>query len=78
MMLLGEQPVDTGQTLQLRMELPDGLAAAPFIEFEARSLWSKRDINPQFHSTGFQFTAISPEAVAVVERIVEAYGFRDN
>jgi hypothetical protein len=78
LMLIGEHPVAPGEAFRLKMELPGEVAGVPFIEFEARSLWSKRDINPQFYNTGFELVTIAPEAVAVIERIVEAYGFRDN
>lgn len=78
LMLIGERPVETGQTYALRLELAGGVADVPFIEFEARSLWRQRDVNPLYHTTGFQFLDLPPEAPAVIARIVEQFGFRDN
>ncbi len=78
LMLIGERAVAAGQNFHLRLELPGDVAELPFIEFEARSLWCKPDVNPLYFTTGFEFVRIAPEAVAVIARIVEAYGFRDN
>ena len=60
------------------MELSDDIAPKPFLEFEAKSLWCERDVNPQFYNTGFQVVDMAREDVEIIQRIVEAYGFRDN
>ncbi len=77
-MLISETPVATGQVLHLQMELSPEVAEQPYLEFDARSLWCRPDVNPQFFNTGFELLGLAPEAVRIVERIVEAYGFRDN
>jgi hypothetical protein len=76
--LISEAPVPTGHDFNLKMELSGDIADQPFLEFSARSLWCKPDVNPSFYNTGFQLLSITPEGVAIIERIVEAYGFRDN
>jgi hypothetical protein len=35
-------------------------------------------VNPLYHTVGFQFLDLPPEAPAVIARIVEQFGFRDN
>jgi hypothetical protein len=77
-MLISETPVPAGQDFHLKMELSPDVADIPYLEFEARSLWCQQDINPQFYNSGFKFVSIAPESIAIVEKIVEAYGFRDN
>lgn len=77
-MLISEQAVPAGQDFRLKLELSPEVAAQPFLEFDARSLWCHQDINPQFYNTGFEFRAVTVENVAIIERIIEAYGFRDN
>jgi hypothetical protein len=77
-MLISEHAVPAGQDFRLKMELSPEVAAQPYLEVEARSLWCHQDINPQFYNTGFEFIAITAESVAIIERIIEAYGFRDN
>jgi hypothetical protein len=77
-MLISEHAVPAGQDFRLKMELSPEVAAQPYVEFDAHSLWCQQDVNPQFYNTGFNFLSIAPESIAIVERIVEAYGFRDN
>ena len=77
-MLISEHAVPAGAHFRLKMELSPEVATQPYVEFDARSLWCQQDVNPQFYNTGFNFLSIAPESIAIVERIVEAYGFRDN
>jgi hypothetical protein len=77
-MVISEQTLPAGQPFRLRIELSPEVAAEPFLEFDARSVWCHQDVNPQFYNTGFELSGITPESVAVIERIIEAYGFRDN
>jgi hypothetical protein len=48
------------------------------MEFTARSLWCRPDIEPHFYNTGFKILNLEPEDAQIVQRIVEIYGFRDN
>lgn len=77
-MLISETPVRTGQVFQLKLELTADIAEASYLEFTAHSLWCREDVNPRFYNTGFDFVSITPEGVEVIQRIVDAYGFRDN
>ena len=77
-MLISERQLPAGQDIRLRMELSPEVSDQPYLELDARSLWCQQDVNPQFYNTGFNFLSIAPESIAIVERIVEAYGFRDN
>jgi hypothetical protein len=77
-MLISEHELPAGQLYRLRLELSPEVAALPFLEFEARSLWCHVDVNPKFYNTGFELTGLTHDSVAIIERIVEAYGFRDN
>src|SRR5688572_1198956 len=70
-MLISEHPVPAGQDFRLKMELSPEVAAQPYLECDARSLWCQQDVNPQFYNTGFNFLSIAPESIAIVERIVE-------
>lgn len=58
--------------------LPPDVADVPYLEFEARSLWCQPDVNPRFYNTGFHFRSIASESTTIVQKVVEAYGFRDN
>ncbi len=77
-MLLSETTLPTDQTFRLRLELAGEVGDLPHIEFEAKSLWCRQDVDPRFYNIGFQLLNVPPENIAVIEKIVEAYGFRDN
>ena len=77
-MLISEKPIATDQLFRFKMELSMDVAEKPYMIFKARSIWCRKDVDPHFYNTGFELTDISPEDNATIERIVEAYGFRDN
>jgi len=78
MMLISEKPVEVGQTLQLRLEVPLDFQTKQFISFAATSKWCGKDVDPHFYNTGFEIDAISLEDLDLIERLVEAYGLRDH
>jgi hypothetical protein len=47
------------------------------LNFEAKSVWCRLDIDPNFYNTGFQLAEISDEGKKIIGQIVEDYGFRD-
>ncbi len=77
MMLLSEQPIETGRTLQFRMLLPAEIHSSAQIAFDAFGLWCKKDINPDFYATGFEFREITLKDVEVIEKLIDDFGFRE-
>jgi PilZ domain len=77
-MLISEKPVETDKIVKLRMELSADVTDRPFMEFIAKSLWCRPDIDPNFYNTGFELLGVSQSEIEIIEKIVEAYGFRDN
>jgi len=77
-MLISEAPLPTNTMFQLKMELSEDIADKPYLEFGAKSLWCQQDIDPHFYNTGFQLLDVPSQDVEIIQRIVEAYGFRDN
>ena len=76
-MVICERPLQTGKDYQLCMDLPETFFEKSYLAFEARCIWCKPDLAPQFHNAGFKFRRIAPEDIQIIERIIEAYGFRD-
>jgi hypothetical protein len=76
MMLMSERPIRVGRTLGLKMSLP-GNGGEQTIEFDATSLWTSSDVNPDFYDTGFKFDKISGRHMALIETLIDDYGFRD-
>ncbi|MBM3152113.1 MAG: PilZ domain-containing protein [Chloroflexi bacterium] len=77
-MVISEHPIPAGRQFELRMELSMDVTEKPYMSFQARSIWCQQDIDPRFYNTGFELTGVSSDDAAIIEAIVEAYGFRDN
>ena len=45
--------------------------------FEAKSVWSRLDVDPNFYNTGFKLLEISDDSKDIIAQIIEDYGFRD-
>ena len=77
-MLISEEPIKLNVIYELRMELSDEVSEKPYLDFSAKSLWAKPDIDPHYYDTGFQFINTTPADDQIIQKIIEAYGFRDN
>ncbi len=76
-MLISEKPIPTGIRYQLRMVLPAEIFGRDHLDFDAESLWTKRDINADFHDTGFRLMNVEVKDIAIISRLIDEYGFRD-
>ena len=76
-MLISEEAIPIGVVFHLKMSLPMEYAGKPYLEFDAKSLWSARDINPDFINTGFTLLNIEQDEKDVINQIISDYGFRD-
>jgi hypothetical protein len=76
MLLMSERPIRVGRTLPLAMTLPSADGEQK-IEFDATSLWTSPDVNPDFYDTGFKFEKVSRRHLAELETLIDDYGFRD-
>lgn len=77
MMLLSEVPISCDRIFHLQMLLPEEVVGMTSWEFDAKSLWSKPDVNPNLHTTGFHLLNVLPEDVGMIECLIDDYGFRD-
>jgi hypothetical protein len=76
-MLISENPIPVDTHFQLRMMLPAEILGRTHLDFEAESLWSKRDLNPDFHDTGLRLLNVKVRDTAIISRLIDEYGFRD-
>ena len=77
-MLVSSEPVPVQTNFQLKLELSDDIADKPFLELETRSVWCHHDIDPNYYNSGFQILSPTSEDMDIIQRIIEAYGIRDN
>jgi c-di-GMP-binding flagellar brake protein YcgR len=77
LMLISESPISEplqdNTTLQLRMDFPEELDGRTFVEFEARSVWCRVDINPDLFAIGMQIVQPQPEDLRMIERLIDMY-----
>lgn len=76
-MVISENPIETGITFQMRMILPKEIFKKEQITFEAISKWSDKDVNPSFYDTGFQLLDISDENRSIIAQLIDDFGFND-
>jgi hypothetical protein len=77
-LLMSEKALPLNTTFNLNMILPEETWNVEKISFDAETLWSKQDVNPDFYVTGFQFKNIAPKNVQLVKHLIEQFGFRDD
>jgi hypothetical protein len=77
LMIISENPIETSQSFLLRIDLPDDIYDTPVLNFSAKSVWCRLDIDPNFYNTGFQLEDIAADGKNIIAQIIEDYGFRD-
>ena len=75
--VVSRNPIPRGQTMMLRLSLPEGFFYEDELVFEARSVWSANDINPDFFDTGFEVPYLGLEPRKAIRRLIERLGFND-
>jgi Tfp pilus assembly protein PilZ len=77
LMIISDSPISVGEKFLLRIDLPEDIYSKTVLNFEAKSVWCRLDVDPNFHNTGFQLVDISDEGKGIIAQIVDDYGFRD-
>ncbi|RPI31962.1 MAG: PilZ domain-containing protein [Chloroflexota bacterium] len=75
--LICDEPVTTDTTYRLRMDLPEEGFNRDHLMFDAKAVYCKPDVDPNFFVTGFQLQGVPNEDIDIIQRIVQEYGFRD-
>lgn len=76
-MLISEEPIETNAIFQLRMIFLSEIDRRKEIGFNAKSLWCKKDINPDFFDTGFQLIDVPKEDILIFEHLIRSFAM-DN
>ena len=74
-LLLSKEPPDLNTAYHLRIVLPEEMLGRTVFDFDARSVWRKRDINPDYFITGFQMLDTRPRDVDMIVCLITQYGF---
>ncbi len=76
--MVSHEPTPVGRTFRLRMILPEEYFDDHVLRFEAKSLWSANDINPDFYDTGFEVPNLDVAARKTILKLIAEIGFNDN
>jgi hypothetical protein len=77
LMVISETQLETNKEFNFRMMLPKEIIGKETLEFNATSLWSRKDINPDFYDTGFSLNDLSEEDRLIVDQLIHHFGFQD-
>ncbi|MEW6595355.1 MAG: PilZ domain-containing protein [Thermodesulfobacteriota bacterium] len=75
--LVSKEPIEKGRLFRLRMRLPEDYFDEKTLRFEAKSLWSSNDVNPDFYDTGFSVIGMDKRTKDIVAGLVGQFGFND-
>jgi len=75
--LVSKQRIPTNRTYHLRMMLPAEYFSQKDLYFEAQSMWSSNDINPDFYDTGFAAPKLDPKTQEIIHDLVSQISFND-
>lgn len=78
MMLISEQAYQPGQSVLLRVVIPEeaGIAAGA-IDLRGDCVWCHQDVNPEYNAVGIRFNTISSEAFLVIQELIKSISFQD-
>ena len=73
------KPIPPNLDFRFRIDLTSEVADVPFMVFDARSKWCRRDnIDQSIFNIGFQLVDMSAEDAEVFSRMFERYGTKSN
>lgn len=75
--LVSKQRIPTNRNYHLRMMLPEGYFSQKDLYFEAKSMWSSNDINPDFYDTGFAAPKLDQNTQEIISGLVSQISFND-
>jgi len=77
LMLISEDKVEEGKLFRLEIILPEETEGRDKINCKAKSIWCKRDVNPDYFATGFEIKEMDIIDEELIEYLMYEYGFND-
>lgn len=82
MMLISPKPLDVGQVLDIRIELPDtnslNFEHAGGINLQVELVWKKPNLNPELSCLGCHFTQITETDRELLQQVGQTLGFHQE
>jgi hypothetical protein len=77
MKLITKQEIIPDKNFRLGMMLPESLFVEGVVKFEARSMWSRKDVNPDFYAVGMKVYNLDEQTAKIIAELIEKVGFND-
>ncbi len=77
MKMVSEEPIPSKKDFRLKMEVPLEGEKTEEVLFNARSLWSEKDTNPDFFATGFYLENLNSDTINVIQSLIADLSFED-
>ncbi len=74
-MLLSNEPIPENTIFDLRLQFPGDIFGEDSVAFAGESIWTRRDVNPEYYVTGFRLIDVSLDSTLLIKRLVTEYGF---
>ena len=78
LMLASDEAITVGKDYQLRMRLPKEFSGRVEILLEAKSLWCRKDENPDFHLAGFRIDGLAPDLAIHIKQLVDDFSIEQS
>ncbi|PLX47309.1 MAG: PilZ domain-containing protein [Desulfobulbaceae bacterium] len=75
--IVSREPLPVGQAMNLRLDLPEGYFSRESVVLSGTTLWSRPDVNPDFHVTGFEVPHLGHEERKLVRQLIDRTAFHD-
>jgi hypothetical protein len=75
MRLVSDKPIELNRIYRLWVDVPKEGTPRQRIQLEGESLWTGRDVNPDFYDTGFLMLNISTQSLLQLQLLIEEFTF---
>lgn len=75
MVVSGNQKI-VDETYKIKMSLPKTISGKDDLIINAKSVWSKKDIDSENFITGFQLVEVSPGEREVIKQLIDYFGLK--
>ena len=77
LMTISDKPVDIGKEFRLDIVLPEETEGHDRVHCKAKSIWCKKDVNPDYYATGFEMEPVDIIDEELIEYLIYEYGFNE-
>lgn len=77
LMVISKEKVELEKQFHLEIILPEEMDGRDRINFVAKTIWCKKDVNPDYYATGLEIEEINIVDEELIEYLIYEYGFNN-